>query len=362
MNMGQVRSRGRRTEYAGIDWFRMAAALMVIAIHTAPFSGISSTADQLLTYGAGRVAVPFFLMTTGYFVLGSWSSGGFRQTGRVTKSLKKTLKLYIAAVILYLPVSIYAGNLPDSPGKLLKDLIFDGTFYHLWYFPAVLTGSVLLMILLRTISLRGVMVVTGILYLIGIGGDSWHGLVRNVPGLEEFYGALFTVSSYTRNGIFFAPFFLALGVWIRQEGRTKRLARVYLASALAASLCLMLAEGYISFHFELQRHNSMYLFLPPVMYCLFRLLLTIPGDAPRWTRDISMLVYIIHPAVLIVLRGAAGAAGLTELMVDNPMIQFLTVSAASVIAAAVIGTGMKHLQQYLSKWKKERAVRTEKQE
>ena len=68
-----------------------------------------------------------------------------------------------------------------------------------------------------------------------------------------------------------------------------------------------------------------------------------PGKAPRWTRDISMLVYIIHPAVLILLRGAAGATGMTELMVGNPMIQFLTVSAASLAAAAAIGTGMKYL-------------------
>lgn len=330
-------------EYAGVDWFRMAAAVMVIAIHTAPFSGISSTADQLVTYGACRVAVPFFFMTTGYFVLGSWMKSGFRQTERAAGSLKKTLKLYLAAVILYFPVSIYAGNVPDSPGKLLKDLIFDGTFYHLWYFPAVLIGSVLVMLLLRAMSLRKVMAVTFLLYLLGLGGDSWYGLAADVPGMETFYRALFTVSSYTRNGIFFAPFFLALGVWIRKEGCPERSKRASLTGGLAVSLCLMLAEGYISFYFNLQRHNSMYLFLPPVMYCLFQLLLMMPGKAPRWTRDISMLVYIIHPAVLILLRGAAGATGMTELMVGNPMIQFLTVSAASLAAAAAIGTGMKYL-------------------
>ena len=53
-----------------IDYFRVVAAFFVIAIHTAPFSSIEPRLDAVLTYGLCRIAVPFFLMTTGYFVLG----------------------------------------------------------------------------------------------------------------------------------------------------------------------------------------------------------------------------------------------------------------------------------------------------
>ena len=83
-------------------------------------------------------------------------------------------------------------------------------------------------------------------------------------------------------------------------------------------------------------HNSMYLFLPPVMYFLFRLLLYVPGRAPGWTRDVSMIVYIIHPGVLIVLRGIAGAAGLDWLLAKNAFVQFISVSAVSFAAAVFI--------------------------
>lgn len=99
----------------------------------------------------------------------------------------------------------------------------------------------------------------------------------------------------------------------------------------------MLTEGYLTYSLRLQRHNSMYLFLVPVMYFLFRLLLLVPGNAPVLARNISMLVYILHPAVIIALRGAAKAAGLTWLLVDNTLVQFLTVTAASFAAAALIG-------------------------
>ena len=42
-------------------------------------------------------------------------------------------------------------------------------------------------------------------------------------------------------------------------------------------------------------------------------------------------------AVSAALRGAAKAAGLTWLLVDNTLVQFLTVTAASFAAAALIG-------------------------
>lgn len=107
-------------------------------------------------------------------------------------------------------------------------------------------------------------------------------------------------------------------------------------AGLCISLILMLIEGYLTFSLDLQRHNSMYLFLPPVMYFLFRLLLSVPGYAPGRTRDVSMIVYIIHPGVLIALRGIAGTAGLDWLIVKNALVQFISVSVASFAAAVLI--------------------------
>lgn len=61
----------KKKNYAGIDAFRLAAAFMVIRIHTAPFSKISPELDFLLTYCIGRVAVPFFSDDYGIFYTGA---------------------------------------------------------------------------------------------------------------------------------------------------------------------------------------------------------------------------------------------------------------------------------------------------
>ena len=354
------RGHAQTVNYAGVDYFRIAAAVMVIAIHTAPFSGISKDFDFLLTYCAGRVAVPFFFMTTGYFVLGSWRKNGNNAGSKVIRFIKKTLFLYAVSIVLYLPINFYSGGLPGSAGEFIRMLIFDGTFYHLWYFPAVIIGCFAVMMLLKKFPARTVLVITILLYLIGAGGDSCYGIAARIPALEHMYDVIFAVSSYTRNGIFYAPIFLLMGRMLRErkasiekientagtarpDSRTGRknstvrdISTGWNIAGLCISLILMLIEGYLTFSLDLQRHNSMYLFLPPVMYFLFRLLLSVPGYAPGRTRDVSMIVYIIHPGVLIALRGIAGTAGLDWLIVKNALVQFISVSVASFAAAVLI--------------------------
>ena len=82
---------------------------------------------------------------------------------------------------------------------------------------------------------------------------------------------------------------------------------------------------------------------------LFQLLLTIPGKAPAWLRNCSMLIYIIHPAVIVLLRGIAKTANLTSLLVDNTLMHYFCVC---LLSAAIV-TGIRFLLErrsvYVSK-------------
>ncbi|MBD5383657.1 MAG: acyltransferase, partial [Ruminococcaceae bacterium] len=56
------------TEKSGsLDIFRVIAAVLVIAIHTAPLETTAPDADFFLTRILARIAVPFFFMVTGMF-------------------------------------------------------------------------------------------------------------------------------------------------------------------------------------------------------------------------------------------------------------------------------------------------------
>ena len=51
----------RSPRSGGLDWFRLPAALLVVANHTSPLLAFSPEADHVLTQILARVAVPFFL-------------------------------------------------------------------------------------------------------------------------------------------------------------------------------------------------------------------------------------------------------------------------------------------------------------
>ena len=58
-----------RQNYGGLDVFRLVAAFLVIAIHTSPLTCFGANADFFLTRVLARVAVAFFFMVTGQFMV-----------------------------------------------------------------------------------------------------------------------------------------------------------------------------------------------------------------------------------------------------------------------------------------------------
>lgn len=324
----------QRKEYAGIDYFRLIAALLVIAIHTSPLSGLNGTADFVLTRVLARVAVPFFLMTSGFFLFSKAGAENL-SSKKLAVFLKKTGLLYAIAILLYLPLNIYAGTLEEwrHLPNLLKDIVFDGTFYHLWYLPAAILGACITWLLLKKLKLSQAFIVTLILYSIGLSGDSYYGICEKVPFLKPVYQCLFWFSDYTRNGIFFAPVFFMLGVLIARL--VKRLPLKICLTGLVASFVLMLTEGLLLHGFNIQRHDSMYLMLVPCMFFLFQSLLFWEGKSYKYLRDLSMLLYLIHPAVIVTVRGFAKAAGLQALLIDNSVIHFLAVASGSFAASII---------------------------
>ena len=320
--------------YGGLDAFRILAALLVVAIHISPLTTYSAAGDFFLTRCLARVAVPFFFMVTGHFVLGQVleGKGTFAPLGR---QVRKILLLYLVAVVLYLPIGWYAGHYQDL--RLLDGvrlLVFDGTFYHLWYFPACAMGLLVVYGLSRVFRGRGLWVAVGMLYAIALLGDSYYGLTAQIAPLASLYEAGFHLFSYTRNGLFMAPLFLLLGAQMGKRGPAPLPWAAGLG--LAFSLALMTGEGFLLRHLGLQRHDSMYLLLPLVMCFLYRLLLAWPAKAPAACRTLSTWVYILHPAMLVVLRGGAKVVGLTEILVGNSLVQYLMVCLLSFLAAGVV--------------------------
>lgn len=324
----------------GLDVFKLIAAFLVVAIHTSPLSSINSTADFLLTRIIARMAVPFFLMVSGYFILPGYLFDRSKDYRPVMRFVKKGLLLYTAASLLYLPVNLYAGHL-EHPGiyDVFRALVFDGTFYHLWYLPASLLGMALLCLLSRRLPFPAVFGISLLLYGIGLFGDSYYGLIADCPGIGDFYDMLFQIFTYTRNGIFYVPVFLAMGAYAAHDRQTTKTAVLVWAFCLSA-VC-MITEGLLLHSCDLQRHDSMYLFLLPCMLFLFALVLQIQAKPSRQLRAVSTGIYILHPLVIVLVRGIAKAVHLEGLLIENSLIHYAAVCVGSAVVSIGLVKGTK---------------------
>lgn len=325
----------------GLDLFRLIAAFLVVAIHTSPLESVSAEADFFLTRIVARVAVPFFFMVTGQFVLTPYMREQDAKTGRerarIWRYVRKLLLLYGAAILLYLPVGIYAGHYRDlTLSSAVRMLVFDGTFYHLWYFPSLLVGMLLLLLMRRFCTVRVTGVIVALLYVLGLLGDSYWGLTRQLPGVGTAYEWCFQeLFSYSRNGLFFAPLFLWMGAQSDQDyGQAS--SRKGSVAGLCVALLLLTMEGFVLRDFELQRHDSMYLLLPAVMFFLYQLLLAFNSKAPKGLRKISTWIYLLHPAVIVALRGVVGAFPSAKILLQNSILFYLLVAVCSALASLLV--------------------------
>ena len=112
----------------------------------------------------------------------------------------------------------------------------------------------------------------------------------------------------------------------------------------------MAIEGLILHHFDLQRHDSMYILLIPCMYCLFSWLLTRRWPTGPACRDISLIIYVIHPWVIVLVRGGASLIHAESVFIQQSLIHYLAVASASCVLAVIIWKILEQLK--LKKMKK----------
>ena len=322
----------KNESYSGIDYFRFIAALLIVAIHTSPLSSFSETGNFIFTRIVSRVAVPFFFMTSGFFLISRYTCNA----EKLDAFIKKTTLIYGVAILLYIPINVYNGyfKMDNLLPNIIKDIVFDGTLYHLWYLPASIIGAAIAWYLVKKLNYPKALMVASVLYLIGLFGDSYYGITEKISCLNSLYTYIFQVTDYTRNGIFFAPIFFILGGFIADNRPQITFGKSFLGFAI--SLALMLGEAMILHHFDLQRHDSMYVFLLPCMYFLFIVILHFKGKRLVSLRTASLIIYIIHPMMIVVIRLFSKLLHIQKLFVENSIVHYFAVCLTSVVFSVVL--------------------------
>lgn len=293
-----------RKSYSAVDFLKFICAVLVILIHVPPVGESSRFAYLyfIIRNCFTRIAVPLFFVSGGFFLFRKCDPE-LRNYQPVRGYLKKLLRMYFIWSAVYFPLQLREIHADGKVGlacglEYLKDFLFVGSYYHLWYLNAAVAAVCLTCLCYRKLGAKRTLILSGALYCFGVLGQSWYGLIRPLEAVPWFRQTLVlyeTIFETTRNGVFDGFLFTVIGMLFAFQK-----IRIPLRKALSGcclSFLLLFAEFYGTFRLGMAKSYDLFLSLVPAVVFLFAAALALPWkDRPvdRVLRQCSTWMFYLH--------------------------------------------------------------------
>ncbi|WP_146621259.1 acyltransferase family protein [Enterococcus florum] len=288
--------------YSMLNVMKFAAALLVICVHCGTMLG-HPLANFFIQNILCRLAVPFFFISGAYFI----RKKTIDQPNYFKQKLFSMGKNYLLWSFLFIPIGLdwLHQNLQISqamyPFALLFGLGYIGTYYHLWYIPALMLSLVLVDHLLKRLSYKAVFLIAGLFYLFG-SFETYYELIT-VSAFRQFFDQFIQLFFTTRNGLFYGLIFTTVGFYIFDHQHELFLKRELFKRWLFPVGLFLILEGLFAFQLNRLDCNFLIILVP------FSFLLFLTGATSRYhfsfptdkLRRCSQYYYFIHPIVIIIL-------------------------------------------------------------
>ena len=300
--------------YSSLDITKYILAVLVIGIHTQPFS-FNIWLDRgfaIIT----RICVPFFFVTSAYLF---WKSKG----KSATKYVFRISLLYVLWSLIYLPFDINAIQ-HMSCFYFFKFYFWIGGGHELWYLPASVVGFFIVFFLLKIFKPRTVFLIAAAVLLIGCLGSTWSPLIGN----NHFVDIVVNHIGY-RTGLFYGFPYIALGMFLaKTEERWIHWKNKFLYLGFLGSLVLLIIESFIFVVYLKTGYTVLWISVLPLIAFLFFILvkenLPVSKTFSVFLRNMSTVVYVSQSLFLMTIS------------VENHMVRFVSVALCASVLAAVI--------------------------
>lgn len=220
---------------ASLDALRVLSLLGIITLHVAAGGFHDNRPLGFVLDELSRFAVPVFFILSAYF----WKPAELAAPGRLTLRVLHRVGIpfiaWVAITMAWQLITRPGSMINLSPTSLALLAWTGGPAFHLWFLPALIVGTAIVAFSRRYLGERATIVLATVLFLVGTTVGSYAPILlgRGFPFWVD------------RNGIFFAPIFLAAGVLLRQHA--DEVAELPVPAIVVAAMlfaCGQLAEGY----------------------------------------------------------------------------------------------------------------------
>lgn len=283
-----------------IDIFRLLFAVYVVAIHTEPAIMASYPFLSLTVSSFFRFAVPFFLTVSGYYFFRNIDKNA-SQRGLVTY-LRKIIIVYIFWSIPYFIISFITWGHTSLVGFVI-DCVYSfflrGSYYHLWYFPALIF-AVCISAALYKLNLKGLLIPVAVILYPACYIISTHNLFSDLSLVANIISILKQLAS--------GLFYFSCGQLINYfyNNFPKNVMRCRLRYILPLSVVIWFVAIWVNYFFSLQLDLIIILgiYLNVGLMVLVLLLHPMPqlNSVAKRFRFIANFTYYAHPIFLFLIK------------------------------------------------------------
>lgn len=303
--------------YKMLDITKYIVSVMVIYIHCNQGSNPLSQgwADYIIKNIVFRIAVPFFFITSAYFV----RKGSIKNPRYVWVYLKSIIVSYLLWSLAFAPIGLdwtrqnlaLSGNL--LPLAFLYGLIHTGTYYHLWYIPAMLFSIFFANILLKRISYKVLFIISASLFVFG-SIETYYGLLP-AGVLKDYFDMLIKIVFTTRSGLLYGMVFVLMGFFICDYQEKLKSIIKYVPMLTLLFGIVLIAEGVLLYSIKRLDMNFL-LGLIPFSFFFFLWVSSFPYKPKhdtRKARELSKYYYFIHPVCIVIIEQIGISYGISFL-------------------------------------------------
>ena len=291
--------------FIGICKFFM--AVLVVAIHVEPFQG-----DMAFYYNncLARIADPMFFTLSAYFLFDkllscNWDSSIFK------KQIKRLFQYYGVWLIVYAPVICSrtyerTDNWFDFALQILKQIFLSGPYGALWFLPALILGLTLTYLVGKHFTPRFGMLISLPFFLLTVLEMEYFALVKDITWLNVLNNFFVSIFGWLGNGINFAWFFCAMGLYLASKKNNPPRRLAYNVRDLCNYLAILAVECTLIRRYNLGVSYGVMLSLIPVTFYLMQVLLQLPHTSKKdpnhrigkYLQDMSLLIFPLHFGIM----------------------------------------------------------------
>ena len=324
-----------------IDLAKFIGALLIIIIHTDPFSSYSGVVTFGLRNCIATVAVPFFFITSGYLYSKKQTTLLTNQdkNAHFIKWLTRVLIMYLFWSAVYFVFVVIKWFIQGFTFNLvliyIKDFFLNGSYSTIWYLLATLTGGLLMGLMRKKLSYKNIIIIASILYIFTLLASAYYNFSLKIPVLSSIIKGYYVVFDNVKNGLLFGLIFMSIGGWFGEREQPIKISKITNLILMAIFWVLMAVEQFAIYHFNLFKSTDTVLFLVPLSFLIFNFVLSIElKDSPIYKklRTLSILMFLTQRIPITIIELWLS----NTILYTNSLVFFVTILVSTTLISILI--------------------------